>query len=327
MKTLLFCLLFSWMVCCEGVEYALRTTYADAIAERSCTNDEMDVLWGGERRSMRSRDLLCNTMTYYCRKKLCAGWPLNQCYLGYSQCVCRRELEAEQPDDRHLEQSYYCATEEASIEARHMAAYNRLSSSCKALVATRKHECFTVQQEQNLSSNQLIKFMLWNANTDTIMDYNLVDQDSFCENSFEFSIEAVAGLQVNKVRFELYGPNMYNYQHTEFNSPYTMFANSYGNLINGAKYPPGDYDLMVTPDDDPSRARTLHFYIRDAAHPDCVLPPQPAALSTCTGAPFLDECRRDSDCSSKYPNMGANDCSRARGNVCYCGSQVCGCWQ
>ena len=322
MKVLVFILVLAGMTVCEGVEYSLRTTYAEAITGRSCTNDEMEIIWGsGERRDVRSRDL-CN-MSYYCRTRLCQGWPLNQCYIRYSQCRCRRELDEQ--DDRQLQQSY-CVTEQASIEARHSSVYNSLSSSCKALVATRKHECYTVQQDQNPSSNQIIKFMLWNANTDEIMDYNLVDQDSFCEDSFEFSIEAVAGIQVDKAKFELYGPNMYNYQHTEFNSPFTMFANSYGNLMNGAKYPAGDYELMATPDDDPSRARTLRFYIKDSAHPDCVnYVPPPSPI--CNSASYLQECTRDSDCPTKYPSMGADDCSRERGNVCYCGSQICGCWQ
>lgn len=256
MKLLLSAIVVSLMAFGTQAEVSARAYYDDV---GSCTDDEWNSIFGalGRRQLVRTRELAC---TNACFSANCAGWVLADCKVII--CGCRRELEesASLPDD--------CNEPVARIEAMHSISYSTLSDSCKEKITTRKIECYQVLTEENIGANGINALTLWNADSDIVVNQHLVNGDSFCADDFAFSIQAAAGDYVQKIKFELYGAVDYNYIHTEFGAPFTMFA-EIDRDIQGAKYEAGDYDLIVTPDDDTSKATTLRFTIKPNTHPDC----------------------------------------------------------
>jgi hypothetical protein len=226
-----------------------------------------------------------------------------------------------------------CDTEIEVVQGLHLAAYNGLSTACQTHVDTRTFDCYQVKDDVEYGADKIQRFKLWNTDDNLVLDRNFVDQASFCENDFNFRIEAVVGSAVTKVKFGLYGPNVYNYEHTDFTAPFKMMANSDVD-IEGYKYAPGAYSLMATPDDDESRAVAVQFTIQDCTtatiDPVPSVPSQPSnttttSPTTCSALNHQNECSSVTDCMGLYPNFGADDCNTAGGGVCYCGSSVCGC--
>ena len=311
---------------CKGADFLVRTFYGSEIAE-SCTAAEWDSIWHTPTRRtlVRSRDL-CK-LPAAC-VQACAGFKKKDCVSYRSDCPCTRQLRS---DQRQL--STDCDTEIEIAQGLHLAAYNGLSTTCQAHVDTRTFECYQVKEDVEFGSDKIQRFKLWNTDDNLVLDRNLVDQSSFCENDFNFRIEAVVGGSVTKVKFGLYGPNGYNYEHMDFSAPFKMMANSEVD-IEGHKYMPGDYSLMATPDDDDSRAVAIQFTIQECAAivDDMVATPlfQPptattTTTTTCSALNHRSECSSVSDCFGMYPNLGADDCSTVGDGVCYCGSSVCGC--
>ena len=309
----------------------MRTFYDEASTE-SCTTAEMNSIWQSpsRRQLVRSRELC--TLSYVCRVLYCLGFPLSQCYLYRSECSCRRQLERDDQQQRQL--STDCDTEIEHVEGLHLAAYNGLSATCQTHVDTRTFECFEVKEDVEYGPDKIHRFKLWNTDDNQVLDRNLVDKASFCENDFNFKIEAVVGSAVTKVKFGLYGPNGYNYEHTDFSAPFKMMANSEVE-IDGHKYKPGEYNLMATPDNDDSRAVAIQFTIKECAAivvNDLVATPlfqsspsTSTATAKCSAENHGNECSSVTDCIGLYPNLGADDCNSSGGGVCYCGSSVCGC--
>ena len=324
MKTAIFFLVALLAVPCEGAEFLVRTFYG-SVSTESCTTAEWDSIWTPSpgRKLVRSRELC--TLPAGCASK-CAGFPPSQCYIYHSGCRCLRKLELDQQPPLND-----CDTDIEHVEEMHLAAYNGLSTTCQAHVDTRTFDCYQVKEDVEYGSDKIEKFKLWNTDDNLVLDRNFVDQASFCENDFNFRIEAVVGSAVTKVKFGLYGPNIYNYEHTDFSAPFKMMANSEVD-IDGFKYAPGEYNLMATPDDDDSRAVTVKFTIQDCTA--ATIDPVPSLSSptttsstatTCSALNHQNECSSVNDCMALYPNFGADDCNTAGGGVCYCGSSVCGC--
>jgi hypothetical protein len=222
-----------------------------------------------------------------------------------------------------------CDTEIDVVQGLHLAAHDGLSTSCQTHVDTRTFDCYQIKEDVvEYGPDKIQKFKLWNTDDNLVLDRNFVDQASFCENDFNFRIEAVVGSTVTKVKFGLYGPSLYNYEHMDFSAPFKMMANSEVD-IDGFKYAPGEYNLMATPDDDDSRAVAVQFTIQDCTaatiEPLPSLLNQTATTTTCSALNHQNECSSVNDCMALYPNFGADDCNTAGGGVCYCGSSVCGC--
>ena len=280
----------------------------------SCTDEEYALLLGPtDRRQLRSLQQTCTRCLL--QWDYCAGWStLSTCKQTVCSTSCRRDLIAQD----------FCELEMAEIEAQHVAAYDGLSASCKEHVDTRKIECYKVHEKGGDAGVYDIKsFTLWDADDDRVVKENLVDGDSFCENGFQFSVEAVTGKRVKQVKFELYGVTDYNYEHTESKKPYMMYAGIGTRNIQGTMYKAGDYELIATPDGDITKAKILKFTIKPSTHADCIAAAT-APVATCTAQTFMGECARVSDCRSTYRNLGADSC-RSGDSVCYCGGLVCGC--
>ena len=310
-NNVLFTVLLTFAVLVTTVvgDVAVRTIYG---TEGSCTPDEMDSIYEqNRRRNVRSRDL-CSFDDYRCYWR-CYGWPYEQCYIAWP-CYCQRKLD----EARRLDFDEECKEETDKVEGWHTSVYRELTPSCKERIDTRQHQCFEVKSSINNGADKVNSFRLWNADAKQVVVASLVDEDSFCEGDFSFSIEAVAGEKVSDVKFELEGPDGYNYIHTEYKEPYTLFANV-GSDVYGRKYNAGEYNLMVTPNEDPTKAEILRFTIKDCDEGET----PPDLQDSCGLQDFQNECRSTRGCQGMY--SGATDCSNRDGGVCFCGSSVCGC--
>lgn len=248
----------------QDVDVAVRLMYSQGY----CHDYEWEALGlgDGQRRNLRERELC--SVSRWCNKK-CRGYRPGKCHVVYPQCdPCRRRT---MDTGRKLDFFSACDVALAGINAGIDSGYDSVLTACQERVNSRTHKCFTMHEGSNTNPDDIHHFELWNANANpgTVVDEDLVDMDSFCENGFLFSIEAVAGNEVDDVEFELYGPGDFNYAHTEFHAPYTLFANQ-GNNVNGQFYEAGIYDLFATPDGRPEKARALRFEIKESTHPDCI---------------------------------------------------------
>ena len=312
MKLLISAIVVSLMAFCAQADVSSRAYYQEV---GSCTDDEWNSIYGtlGRRQLVRSRQLPC---TNACISTYCPGSKQPDCRIIICGCSSRVLEESESLANE-------CYEPVARIEAMHKSSYGILSDSCKEKIDTRKIECYQVLTEEKIGAKDINAFTLWNADSDTVVNENLVNDASFCADDFAFSIQAAAGEYVKTVKFELYGAVDYNYVHTEYGAPFTMFA-EIDRDVQGAKYAAGDYDLIVTPDDDTSKAITLRFTIKPNTHPDCA---PPAPLPTCSAQDHKDECRWKSSCRRDYKSLDFKTLGSVQCNsgVCYCGGAVCGC--
>lgn len=275
-----------------------------------CNEDEFDRVFQEPAKQGRNLNVGC----IICRTITCLGWP--------SWATCRSMMCSWCPARRELQERDECDEVRDDLEARHVAASQNVSTSCQEKLETRTLDCYKVLQDEQAGLKNIHSITLWNADSDVIIEENLINGTSICENGFQFSLEAVAGTNVKQVKFELYGLESYNYIHTELEAPFTMFAEEDRN-INGHMYQAGTYEIIVTPDDDIQRKVGLEFSIKASTHPDCL-------LSQCSADDFKSQCNFNYQCRKKYPNVfgrTAHSCSKG---VCKCLDRnaavgVCGC--
>ena len=311
MKLFLLSILVSVLASCargqtSGSAVVARANYQDV---GFCNEDEFDRVFQ-EPTSGRRELLSC----YTCRTVTCLGW------VSWSQC---RAIMCDWCRRRDLQELDECDVVRDDLEARHVAASIDVSASCQEKLQTRSLDCYKVLQEEQTGSNNIHSITLWNADADVIIEENMVNGTSVCENGFQFSLEAVTGAEVKQVKFELYGLQSYNYIHTELEAPFTMFAEEDRNII-GHMYQAGTYEIIVTPDDDSQRKVGLEFVIKASTHPDCI-------AEQCSAADFKGECNFNYQCRNKYPNIfdrtvhscswGACQCLDSEGVLGVCGCQ------
>ena len=316
MKVFLSIIVVSVLALCVrgqgGSAVAARAYYQEA---GFCNEDEFDLVYqlpsaGRQLRTSRSA-ISCSE----CRQDNCAGFTWTDCKTFYCRgCTSGR---------RDLQERDACDDVRDELEAKHVAAIPRVSASCQEKLATKTLDCYTVMEEPQIGSGNIHSLTLWNADTDVVVEDNLLNGTSVCENGYHFSFEAVAGADVKHVKFELYGLTDYNYIHTEAGAPFTMFAEEERNII-GQMYQAGSYELIITPDDDMTRKVGIAFEIKPSTHPDC------DPLSQCRSDEYKGECLWNYQCRNKYTNDSDRTVQGCSRGVCQCLDStstlgVCGC--
>ena len=312
MKIFLLSIIVSVLAsCARGQDAVVAHAYYQDVG--FCNEDEFDHVYQEPARDGRDLSLYCFT----CRTVTCLGGG------GFgSWATCRMYMCNTCPLRRKLQERDECDVVRDDLEARHVAALQNVSASCQEKLDTRSLDCYKVLQEEQAGSQNIHSITLWNADADVIIEENLVNGTSICENGFQFSLEAVAGTQVKQVKFELYGAQQYNYIHTELEAPFTMFAEEDRN-INGQMYQAGTYEIVVTPDDDSQRKMGLQFSIKASTHPDC-------EENQCSADDFKGQCNFNYQCRRKYPNIFGRTAHSCNRGVCKCLDSssalgICGC--
>jgi hypothetical protein len=315
MKIFLFAFVFSVLALCvkgqDGSAVAARAYYQEV---GFCNEDEFDLVYqlpsaGRQLRTSRSA-ISCSE----CRLDFCLGFLWSNCRVIFcSGCNGRRDLQERDQCDEVRDE----------LEAKHVAALSSVSASCQETLATRNLDCYKVMEEKQAGSSNIHSLTLWNADTDVVVEENLVNGTSICENGYLFSFEAVAGADVKQVKFELYGLTDYNYIHTEVGAPFTMFAEEDRNIV-GQKYKAGSYELIVSPDDDMQRKVGIEFLVKPSTHPDC------DPMSQCRSNEYKGECLWNYQCRHKYTNNADRTVQGCNRGVCQCFDStstlgVCGC--
>jgi len=280
MKTAIAALFLALIGPCLVVgDVVVRVLYKDEEEKPTCTPEELDFIFGEGRRKLRGhRELPC--VKPVCKRRCCSCMDDVTCILIYEEdCSCRRRVKQEEQPE--LVSSPVaetdCDIEKARIEEMHQAAYDSLSATCKDHIEKRSLECYTVKRANAYGIvtglSEIHGFNLLDAGTGQVVVEDLAQDSSFCRGGFEFSIEALAGIIVKKVTFVLTGPGDFEtYKYTNDKRPFNMFAPSSGKkkVVEGALdpasaplYPSGDYNLMVTPDDDATKAQFLKFTMGD----------------------------------------------------------------
>ena len=303
MKIFLFAIVFSVLASCvEGQDGSAVVARSNYLEVGFCHEEEFNLVYQplSEGRQLRaSRSAITCTV---CRQENCLGFPWGQCKaLFCSSCTNHRGLQEQDECDNLRDE----------LEAKHVAALPSVSASCQEKLATRNLDCYTVLEDGQAGSSNIHSVTLWNADTDVIIEENLVNGTSICENGYHFSFEAITGANVKQVKFELYGLTDYNYIHTEAGAPFTMFAEEDRNII-GQMYQAGSYEIIITPDDDMARKVGLEFVIKPSTHPDC------NHVSQCRSDEYKGECLWNYQCRHKYTNnfdRTVQGCSRG---VCQC---------
>ena len=294
-----FTVLASYVEGQGGPAVVARSNYQEV---GHCNEEEFNLVYQplSEGRQLRaSRSAITCTV---CRQENCVGFPWGQCKaLFCSSCTNHRGLQEQDECDNLRDE----------LEAKHVAALPSVSASCQEKLATRNLDCYTVLEDGQAGSSNIHSVTLWNADTDVIIAENLVNGTSICENGYHFSFEAVAGSNVEHVKFELYGLTDYNYIHTEAGAPFTMFAEEDRNII-GQMYQAGSYEIILTPDDNIDRKVGLEFQIKPSTHPDC------KHVAQCLADDYKGECRWNYQCRHKYSNNFHRTVKGCSKGVCQC---------
>jgi hypothetical protein len=145
----------------------------------------------------------------------------------------------------------------AAMHAAITALQPSLSSTCRALVATRTVECASVATECGILAVQLV-----NATSDTVLGKDLVSDEMvhFCKTD-HVTFHAVTDFFIGRVNFvvqSMSGAGTYFANRTETVEPYYMHGNM-GTEIDGTYFPVGNYSLTVTSEYDPMQSKTFRF--------------------------------------------------------------------
>jgi hypothetical protein len=214
----------------------------------------------------------------WCAEK-CRGFAPNTCIGAHPSCNGYRKLDEQEEENAvetinsfnvfpNFRDLFVATTCQGQIDELNAALNNLqpLSSQCRTVLnAQREFTCLPSIVDCNIQ-----RVRLMNADTDTVIDDNFQNGESFFRLGPRITFEAINDSCVCNVQFVIKNSaGSIIHSRFEFYRPFVAFSNSAPNAqgvvdLYGARFSnAGSYTLEFYPDNDTSKTRSIAFTVKD----------------------------------------------------------------